>query len=137
MPEELRREESQESNPFQEEPRVAAEPNLEAPAPAAETGPGGERQSEQRDLEFLMRRIQSASGQSAQPADFQSDAQKLSEADEQARVQQLVTLAEAKGVEHAVRVARSLNDFYALDLLHDELVERLHALLDKEAAKGR
>lgn len=46
--------------------------------------------------------------------------------DEDGKVQKLVDLAGTKGVAHAVRVARSLKDYYALDRMHDELANRLY-----------
>ncbi len=52
--------------------------------------------------------------------------------DEESKVQKLLDLASAKGVVHAVRVARSLQDYYALDKIHDELANRLYqGLLEK------
>jgi len=41
--------------------------------------------------------------------------------DEASKVQKLLDLANVKGVVHAVKVARSLKDYYALDTMHDEL----------------
>lgn len=41
--------------------------------------------------------------------------------DEASKVQKLLDLASTKGVVHAVKVARSLRDYYALDRMHDEL----------------
>lgn len=46
--------------------------------------------------------------------------------DEESKIQKLVDLAEAKGVVYAVKVARSLGDYYALDRMHDELVDKLY-----------
>lgn len=52
--------------------------------------------------------------------------------DEESKVQKLLDLATTKGVAHAVRVARSLRDYYALDRMHDELAGKLYqGLLDK------
>lgn len=55
------------------------------------------------------------------------------ETDAEARVTKLVSLAEVNGVEHAVRVARKLNDFYVLDRMHDELSGKFY---DALKAKG-
>lgn len=55
------------------------------------------------------------------------------EMDTEARVTKLLSLAETKSPEHAVRVAIKLNDFYVLDRMHDELVERFY---DALVAKG-
>lgn len=46
--------------------------------------------------------------------------------DEESKVQKLLDLAGTKGVVHAVKVARSLKDYYALDRMHDELAGKLY-----------
>lgn len=46
--------------------------------------------------------------------------------DEESKIQKLLDLASAKGVVHAVRVARTLDDYYALDKMHDALADRLY-----------
>ncbi len=52
--------------------------------------------------------------------------------DEESKVQKLLDLAGTKGVIHAVKVARSLKDFYALDRMHDELAGKFYeGLLEK------
>lgn len=53
--------------------------------------------------------------------------------DEASKVQKLLDLASAKGVVHAVKVARSLRDYYALDTMHDELSGKFY---DGLVAKG-
>ena len=68
--------------------------------------------------------------QSSAPQDDASvalDTKSISETtDEESRVQQLLNLATTKGVGHAVKVAQSLRDFYALDRMHDELAGKLY-----------
>lgn len=54
-------------------------------------------------------------------------------ADEESKIQKLLDLAATKGVVHAVNVARKLQDYYALDRMHDELVDKLY---DGLLAKG-
>lgn len=52
--------------------------------------------------------------------------------DEASKVQKLLDLAQTKGVVHAVKVARSLRDYYALDAMHDELSGKLYqGMLEK------
>ncbi|MDP3957588.1 MAG: hypothetical protein Q8Q10_03755 [bacterium] len=46
--------------------------------------------------------------------------------DEESKIQKLLDLASTKGVVHAVKVARSLKDYYALDRMHDELIDKLY-----------
>lgn len=56
--------------------------------------------------------------------------------DEASKVQKLLDLAQMKGVVHAVKVARSLRDYYALDTLHDELSGKLYqGMLEKGLIK--
>ena len=58
--------------------------------------------------------------------------------DEEGKVRKLLDLANTKGVVHAVKVARSLADYYALDRMHDELAGKLYdgllvnGLIEKE-----
>lgn len=50
----------------------------------------------------------------------------------EATITRLVSLAETKGVVHAVAVAKKLGDYYVLDVMHDELADKLYeALLAK------
>lgn len=67
-------------------------------------------------------------------ADVRPDAEKLGQViDATSRVNQLVELAQVKGVAHAVEVARKMNDLYVLDTMHDELADKLYEALK---AKG-
>lgn len=71
---------------------------------------------------------------SLNPSDVKSDAQDVfGKTDAESQIQHLVDLAETKGVEHAVKVARHLEDNYILDKFHDQLLsDELHnALLKK------
>jgi hypothetical protein len=58
------------------------------------------------------------------------DAASLSLVDEEERVTKLLSLADTKGVVHAVSVARTLEDFYALDMFRDTLIEHFHQKLE-------
>ncbi len=70
--------------------------------------------------------------QSATHDEVSDDAKHLSAIDEEERVTKLLALADTKGVIHAVSVARRLEDFYALDMFRDTLVENLHTKLDTQ-----
>ena len=48
---------------------------------------------------------------------------------EEEKIEQLVKLAQTKGVVHAVQVANRLKDYYALDMLHDELTDNFYDAL--------
>ncbi|MBP9727813.1 MAG: hypothetical protein KBD27_00385 [Candidatus Moranbacteria bacterium] len=57
--------------------------------------------------------------------------------DEASKVQKLLDLAQTKGVVHAVKVARSLRDYYVLDTMHDELSGKLYqGMLEKGLIRG-
>ncbi|MFA6974166.1 MAG: hypothetical protein WC238_05540 [Parcubacteria group bacterium] len=77
----------------------------------------------------------------AQPADDKTvatDAHIIHSSDEEeSKIETLIKLATTKGVVHAVKVARHLEDNYALDEFHDRLLgEELHdALLKKGLIK--
>ena len=61
------------------------------------------------------------------------DAQSVySEMDAESRVSKLLSLAESKSPEYAVRVAMKLNDFYVLDRMHDEMAEKFYDALVKK-----
>jgi hypothetical protein len=50
--------------------------------------------------------------------------------DAESQIQHLVDLASTKGVVHAVKVARHMDDNYVLDMLHDKMIsEELHKVL--------
>ncbi|HHH12530.1 MAG TPA: hypothetical protein ENJ77_01485 [Candidatus Moranbacteria bacterium] len=53
--------------------------------------------------------------------------------DEKAQIKHLVDTAMQKGVVHAVRVARRMEDYHILDTFHDKmLAEELHNALEKK-----
>lgn len=89
------------------------------------------------ESETLYQKILSAVSTTTAPqsvGDVDADAQKVSlKIDADSKVSQLVDLATTKGVIHAVKVARSLSDFYVLDQLHDDLANKLYEALK---AKG-
>ena len=67
-------------------------------------------------------------------ADIHPDTEKLGQViDTVSQVNQLVELAQVKGLAHAVTVARKLNDLYVLDMTHDEFVDKWYEALK---AKG-
>jgi hypothetical protein len=71
-------------------------------------------------------------------ADVSDDAKKINaEIDAESKITDLVKLAEAKGVVHAVKVARHMEDNYTLDEFHDRLLgeELRKALVEKGMIK--
>lgn len=76
-----------------------------------------------------------AQAPAADDATVTGDAQAVSEEDNvEAKINSLVNLAMQKGIPHAVKVARHLEDNYVLDEMHDRLLaDELH---DALVAKG-
>jgi hypothetical protein len=66
--------------------------------------------------------------------DIANDAKEIvsREMDAESRINNLVGLAEAKGVVHAVSVAKHMQDNYILDEFHDRLADELHDALIKK-----
>lgn len=66
--------------------------------------------------------------------DVKKDAENVwSKTDADSQIRHLVDIAMAKGVLHAVRVARHLEDNYVLDMFHDKLLaDELHDALMKK-----
>jgi hypothetical protein len=96
-----------------------------------------EQQTEQKSekkVDELLKKIDThtASLKAATQDEVGDDAKHLSLVDESERVEKLLALADTKGVIHAVSVARKLEDFYALDMFRDTLIENLHEKLDQQ-----
>ena len=67
---------------------------------------------------------------------LKKDAEELRSLDTAGQVKKLTFLAFEKGIGHSIKVARSLNDAYLLDELHDRLVGELHQeLIEKGKLK--
>lgn len=87
----------------------------------------------------ILSKVQAHPVASSSDDDVKKDAEQAFEKmDIEGKVQHLVDLALLKGVLHAVKVARHMEDNYALDMLHDKLLaDELHdALLEKGLIKN-
>lgn len=85
--------------------------------------------------EVIFQKILTASSQQSPVVteDASKDAQMVAAAvDAESQVKQLVDLAMVKGVVHAVKVAKKMNDFYVLDQMHDDLANRLYDSLKEK-----
>jgi hypothetical protein len=92
----------------------------------------------EKDATYLqiLSKVKTVSDDSDGEKNVQSDAQTVYDAqtDAEGQVKKLVDLAMNKGVAHAVKVARHLEDNYVLDTFHDQLLaEEFHNAL---MAKG-
>lgn len=94
---------------------------------------GSETSPERREAKYaeILKRVSAADSSALLPtADVALDAKSIAETlDEESKIQKLLDLASTKGVVHAVSVARHLNDFYALDRMHDALADTLYETL--------
>lgn len=90
----------------------------------------GERVSEQYSK--ILSQVQPGSASTADD-EVEEDANAVGVVEEaEKKVHTLVELAQVKGVAHAVRVAKRMNDLYVLDTMHDELADKLYeGLLSK------
>jgi hypothetical protein len=96
----------------------------------------GEQKTETKsENETLYKKILSSVSATTPQNDENVDdeAKKVSlKTDADSKVNQLVELASTKGVVYAVKVARHLQDFYVLDQMHDDLVNRLYDSLKEK-----
>lgn len=81
---------------------------------------GAEKDSSYNDI---LSKIAQKSANSDDDKDVKNDAAIVFEKmDAESQIQHLVDLAVAKGVVHAVKVARHMDDNYVLDMLHDKMI---------------
>ena len=82
----------------------------------------------------ILSKVKQPAKQGGLDSEVQSDAETASKkTDAESQIQHLVDLALNKGVVHAVKVARHLEDNYTLDMFHDKLLaDEFHkALVEK------
>lgn len=122
-----------EASPAPTEPANAVETKAPEGGPLFEQAP--ERAMEKVNEKYAAILSQSPPTQTAPvKSDVDLDADAVGRTtDAETRVNQLVELAQVKGVAHAVEVARKMNDLYVLDTMHDELADKLY---DALKAKG-
>lgn len=98
---------------------------------------GGPEKVEEKYDEILSQVSPTSPGAASSDDEAALDAKSIGDtADEESKIQKLLDLASTKGVVHAVKVARSLKDYYALDRMHDELIDKLYdGLLERGLIK--
>lgn len=98
-----------------------ATPEQEAPA---------EKKLEQLEgkyNEILSKTPASVTAPAHSDEDVASDAESIAGiVDEESKIQKLLDLAGTRGVVYAVKVARKLDDYYALDVMRDALADKLY-----------
>jgi hypothetical protein len=96
-----------------------------------------ERKEGAAEKEDAYAKILSSASASQKPAteeEISRDAEiAMREKDAESKINNLVNIAETKGVAHAVKVARHMQDNYILDEFHDKLLtDELHEFLVKK-----
>ncbi len=131
MPEELPVAASEEKGESSVEIRSGEQIKKESPFSGFEKSPETAKESAKEKYNAILSQVKPAlSGGTVSSEGAANDAKNVyAETDAGARVTQLLSLAETKGVEHAVKVAVHLNDFYVLDRMHDELAEKFYDAL--------
>ena len=127
-------------NKFGSEKKVEEKP-VSSQEPKAEAVPAPEKKVEMRregaaEKEATYTKILSKV-KTTQPADINTIAQDAKSTSQEisieSKIQRLVNLAQEKGVIHAVKVARHLEDNYVLDEMHSRLLsQELHDALVKK-----
>jgi hypothetical protein len=86
----------------------------------------------------ILSKVQSQQGAVTTDDEVKEDAKKTFEKqDAESQIQHLVDVAMNKGVIHAVKVAKHLEDNYVLDMFHDRLLaDELHDALAKKGMIG-
>lgn len=123
------------------EKKVAAVPEVKLTSPISETPKMETEQlkevvAAEKDAAYgkILSQVQTQAPSQTGDADVKTDADAVfQKTDAESQIQHLVGVAAQKGVMHAVKVARHLEDNYVLDSFHDKLMaEELHdALLKK------
>lgn len=103
--------------------------------PKLENEPAKETVSAEKDSAYdkILSKVQSPKGENSHQNEIEDDAKKVSQKqDSESQIQHLVDVALNKGVVHAVKVARHLEDNYVLDMFHDRLLaDEFHDALVK------
>ncbi|MFH0969520.1 MAG: hypothetical protein V1804_03375 [Patescibacteria group bacterium] len=119
-------------------------PNIEKPMdvpinkevfPMPEKEPAKEIISAEKDSAYnkILSKVKTQTSDDTPHEEVKSDAEKVyKKQDAESQIQHLVDIATNKGVIHAVKVARHLEDNYVLDMFHDKLLsDELHDALMK------
>lgn len=124
MPEEMI-EPRVENVPVNEGEKMGANPEVVSPL-EKDHQPEGKSERVGEQYSKILSQVQPGSG-STTDDEVEKDANVVGALEEaEKKVHTLVELAQVKGVAHAVRVAKRMNDLYVLDTMHDELADKLY-----------
>ena len=112
------------------------EENKTEALPSQEAEPAKEIISAEKDDAYskILSKVKTSAVKDTDDEEIKGDAEKaFGKQDAESQIQHLVDIAEVKGVVHAVKVAKHLDDNYVLDMFHDKLLaQELHDALMKK-----
>lgn len=93
----------------------------------SESNPENKQEAEPNQLTEILSKAGPALGTSGATGSATDDARNLSLlSDVESQVTRLLDLATQKGIPHAVHVAQKLKNYYVLDRMHDEMVDKFY-----------
>lgn len=93
----------------------------------SESNPENKQEAESNQLTEILSKAGPVLGTSGATSSATDDARNLSLlADVESQVSRLLDLATQKGIPHAVHVAQKLKNYYVLDRMHDEMVDKFY-----------
>ncbi|MDQ5976230.1 MAG: hypothetical protein QG664_143 [Patescibacteria group bacterium] len=106
--------------------------------PESEKGPEKTQESETNQLTEILNKAGTVLGTSGSALSATDDARNLSLlADIESQVTRLLDLATQKGIPHAVHVAQKMKNYYLLDRMHDEMVDKFYQGLVEKGMMGK
>lgn len=121
--------------PETKKPEVAAEKAIE-PLPTVERAPERKEGAAEKEAAYskILSQVSPSVAVPVEETEIASDAVKVNdEMDEESKIKNLVSLAELKGIPHAVKVAKHFEDNYLLDEFHDRMLsDEFHDALVKK-----
>ncbi|MBP7811325.1 MAG: hypothetical protein KA054_00560 [Candidatus Moranbacteria bacterium] len=127
---------SVEGNP--EQISTPQEREASSESPESEQGPEKTQESETNQLAEILNKAGTVLGTSGAVSSATDDARNLSLlADIESQVTRLLDLATQKGIPHAVHVAQKMKNYYLLDRMHDEMVDKFYQSLVEKGMMGK
>ncbi len=112
----------------------------ESPSVGAESERGTEWKREKETNQFaeILNKAVPVLGTAGSAGNATDDARNLSLlADIESQVTRLLDLATQKGIPHAVHVAQKMKNYYLLDRMHDEMVDKFYQGLVEKGLVGK
>lgn len=130
--------------PAAENPVASSEKTIEAISKVQEKSIENEAPKEiisaEKDSAYskILSKVKTQPSDNIPQEEIKADAEKVyGQQDAESQIQHLVDIATNKGIVHAVKVAKHLEDNYVLDMFHDKLVsDELHDALVKRGMIG-